>query len=154
MCETALEAELSEYLGDTHEPIGRNWDNSRNGTVPRPYSLRSALCRSRCRGTGSFEPVILRAGFDRFGRFPTGDGQGGAGTRPADSSWLSTWATRRAIRPGRGSPNSRNGATPILATEIGDLPFDAPRDGAGSLSRGWSRKAPDALARSYVILIE
>jgi putative transposase len=34
---------------------------------------------------------------------------------------------------GRGSPNSRNGATPkTLATEVGDVALDVPRDRAGS----------------------
>ncbi|MHA6632158.1 IS256 family transposase [Pseudonocardia sichuanensis] len=34
---------------------------------------------------------------------------------------------------GRGSPNSRNGATPkTLATEVGDVPLDVPRDRAGT----------------------
>ena len=34
---------------------------------------------------------------------------------------------------GRGSPNSRNGTTPkTLATEVGDVPLDVPRDRAGT----------------------
>ena len=34
---------------------------------------------------------------------------------------------------GRGSPNSRNGSTPkTVATEVGDVPLDTPRDRAGS----------------------
>ena len=34
---------------------------------------------------------------------------------------------------GRGSPNSRNGSTPkTLATEVGAVPLDTPRDRAGS----------------------
>jgi putative transposase len=34
---------------------------------------------------------------------------------------------------GRGSPNSRNGTTPkTLASEVGDIPLDVPRDRAGS----------------------
>jgi putative transposase len=34
---------------------------------------------------------------------------------------------------GRGSPNSRNGSTPkTLATEVGDVPVDTPRDRAGT----------------------
>jgi len=34
---------------------------------------------------------------------------------------------------GRGSPNSRNGFTPkTLATEVGEVPLDTPRDRAGS----------------------
>jgi putative transposase len=34
---------------------------------------------------------------------------------------------------GRGSPNSRNGTSPkTLATEVGDVPLDVPRDRAGS----------------------
>jgi len=34
---------------------------------------------------------------------------------------------------GRGSPNSRNGTTPkTLATEVGDVPLDVPRDRSGS----------------------
>jgi putative transposase len=34
---------------------------------------------------------------------------------------------------GRGSPNSRNGSTPkTLATEVGEVPLDTPRDRAGS----------------------
>jgi putative transposase len=34
---------------------------------------------------------------------------------------------------GRGSPNSRNGSTPkTLATEVGDVPIDTPRDRAGT----------------------
>jgi putative transposase len=34
---------------------------------------------------------------------------------------------------GRGSPNSRNGATPkTVATEVGDVPLNVPRDRAGS----------------------
>jgi putative transposase len=34
---------------------------------------------------------------------------------------------------GRGSPNSRNGSTPKkLATEVGDVPIDTPRDRAGT----------------------
>ena len=36
---------------------------------------------------------------------------------------------------GRGSPNSRNGFTPkTVATEVGPVPLDVPRDRQGSLS--------------------
>ena len=48
---------------------------------------------------------------------------------------------------GRGSPNSRNGSTPkTLATEVGDVPLDTPRDRAGTSSRAWCPRAPAAPA--------
>src|SRR3954451_3674317 len=47
---------------------------------------------------------------------------------------------------GRGSPNSRNGFTPkTLATEVGEVPLDTPRDRAGSFE---PRLAPKGVRRA------
>jgi len=44
---------------------------------------------------------------------------------------------------GRGSPNSRNGSTPkTVATEVGDVPLDTPRDRAGSFEPRLVPKGP------------
>jgi transposase-like protein len=60
--ETALEEELSEHLGyDKHDPVGRNGENSRNGTRSKtvltdvgPVVLDVPRDRE-----GSFEPQIV-----------------------------------------------------------------------------------------------
>ena len=61
--EAALEAELSEHLGyDKHEPVGRNGENSRNGTRTKTVitavgPVQIDVPRDR---DGTFEPVIVR----------------------------------------------------------------------------------------------
>jgi putative transposase len=50
---------------------------------------------------------------------------------------------------GRGSPNSRNGTTPkTLATEVGDVRLDVPRDRAGTFEPRLVPKAAGAPAAS------
>ena len=61
--ETALEEELSEHLGyDKHDPVGRNGENSRNGSRPKtvltdvgPVELNVPRDRD-----GTFEPQIVK----------------------------------------------------------------------------------------------
>ena len=61
--ETALEAEISEHLGyDKHDPIGRNGENSRNGTRAKMVltdigPVQIEVPRDR---DGTFEPAIVR----------------------------------------------------------------------------------------------
>jgi putative transposase len=61
--ETALEAEMSEHLGyDKHDPMGRNRENSRNGTRAKTVQtevgpVEIEVPRDR---DGSFEPGIVR----------------------------------------------------------------------------------------------
>jgi putative transposase len=61
--ETALEEELSEHLGyDKHDPVGRNGENSRNGTRTKTVLTEIGpvdidVPRDR---DGSFEPVIVK----------------------------------------------------------------------------------------------
>jgi putative transposase len=61
--ETALEAEMSEHLGyDKHEPMGRNRENSRNGTRTKTVQtevgpVQIEVPRDR---DGSFEPGIVK----------------------------------------------------------------------------------------------
>jgi putative transposase len=61
--ETALEAEMVEHLGyDKHDPMGRNGENSRNGTRPKTVltevgPVEIEVPRDRA---GTFEPVIVR----------------------------------------------------------------------------------------------
>jgi putative transposase len=59
---TALEVELADHLGyDKHDPVGRNRENSRNGTRPKtvltdigPVELEVPRDRD-----GTFDPVIV-----------------------------------------------------------------------------------------------
>ncbi len=61
--ETALEEELSEHLGyDKHDPVGRNRENSRNGTRTKTVLTEIGpvdidVPRDR---DGTFEPVIVK----------------------------------------------------------------------------------------------
>jgi putative transposase len=61
--ETALEEELSEHLGyDKHDPVGRNRENSRNGTRTKTVlteigPVQVDVPRDR---EGTFEPVIVK----------------------------------------------------------------------------------------------
>jgi putative transposase len=61
--ETALEAEMSEHLGyDKHDPMGRNRENSRNGTRAKTVQtevgpVEIEVPRDR---DGSFEPGIVK----------------------------------------------------------------------------------------------
>jgi putative transposase len=61
--ETALEAEMSEHLGyDKHDPMGRNRENSRNGTRTKTVQtevgpVQIEVPRDR---DGSFEPGIVK----------------------------------------------------------------------------------------------
>lgn len=61
--ETALEEELSEHLGyDKHDPVGRNGENSRNGTRTKTVlteigPVEIDVPRDR---DGTFEPVIVK----------------------------------------------------------------------------------------------
>jgi len=61
--ETALEEEISGHLGyDKHDPVGRNGDNSRNGTRPKTVlteigPVEIDVPRDR---DGTFEPAIVR----------------------------------------------------------------------------------------------
>jgi putative transposase len=61
--ETALEEEVSEHLGyDKHDPIGRNGENSRNGTRAKTVlteigPVEIGVPRDR---DGSFEPAIVK----------------------------------------------------------------------------------------------
>ncbi|MGH4026489.1 MAG: IS256 family transposase [Pseudonocardiaceae bacterium] len=68
-------------------------------------------------GTGGFLPEIVKAVLERG---LAAELTGHLGYEKGD-------------RAGRGSPNSRNGTTPkTLATEVGDVVVDVPRDRAGS----------------------
>ena len=68
--ETALEEELSSHLGyDKHDPVGRNGENSRNGTRAKtvlteigPVSIEVPRDRD-----GTFEPAIVRKRQRRLG---------------------------------------------------------------------------------------
>ena len=52
--ETALEAEITDHLGyDKHDPMGRNGQNSRNGTRPKTVLTETARSRSRYPGIGT-----------------------------------------------------------------------------------------------------
>ena len=61
--ETALEAEITEHLGyDKHDPMGRNGQNSRNGSRPKTVlteigPIEIEVPRDR---DGTFEPGIVR----------------------------------------------------------------------------------------------
>jgi putative transposase len=68
-------------------------------------------------GQGGFLPEMIRAVLERGLQAELTDHLGYEKGDPA----------------GRGSPNSRNGTTPkTLATEVGSVPLDVPRDRAGS----------------------
>jgi putative transposase len=71
----------------------------------------------RLTGEGGFLPELVKAVLERGLAAELTDHLGYAKGDPA----------------GRGSPNSRNGATPkTLSTEVGRVPIDTPRDRAGS----------------------
>jgi putative transposase len=61
--ETALEVEMADHLGyDKHDPVGRNRENSRNGTRPKTVltdigPVEIEVPRDR---EGTFDPVIVR----------------------------------------------------------------------------------------------
>jgi transposase-like protein len=62
--ETALDEEMSEHLGyDKHEPVGRNWGNSRNGKRSKTLLTDSSgdveidMPRDR---DDTFEPVMVK----------------------------------------------------------------------------------------------
>ena len=68
-------------------------------------------------GEGGFLPEMIKAVLERGLQAELSDHLGYERGDPA----------------GRGSPNSRNGSTPkTLATEVGQVPIDTPRDRAGS----------------------
>jgi putative transposase len=70
-------------------------------------------------GQGGFLPELLRAVLERGLQVELADHLGYEKGEPA----------------GRGAPNSRNGATPkTVATEVGDVALDTPRDRAGSFT--------------------
>ena len=68
-------------------------------------------------GEGGFLPEMVKMVLER--------GLQGRADRPP--------GVRKGDPPGRGSPNSRNGTTPkTLATEVGEIGLDGPRDRNGT----------------------
>ena len=70
--ERALEEELTDHLGyDKHDPAGRGWGNSRNGTSPKVLLTEAGavdldIPRDR---NGNFEPKIVPKGTTRLKGF-------------------------------------------------------------------------------------
>lgn len=68
-------------------------------------------------GEGGFLPAMIKAVLERG----------------LDAELTEHLGYERGDPAGRGSPNSRNGTTPkTLATEVGDVALDTPRDRAGT----------------------
>ena len=104
-------------------------------TTPAPGSARQAI--NEMLDAGLLDDVMDRV--DAGGLRPTGEGGflpemiKAVLERGLQAELTEHLGYEKGDPAGRGSPNPRNGSTPkTLATEVGEVPLDTPRDRAGS----------------------